>query len=121
MCLNDKGVFKLPDDVFSRFTNLKSLNLSHCSLESLPSSLFKIHTLESLDISDNNFTFIPVEIGYLKSMKNLNISNNPFKHEIYNELYSIEFFKSIVSEKAKPSPIKFPNSRYFKLVSYNIV
>lgn len=127
LSLNDKTIYQLPDDVFSRFTNLKSLNLSHCSLDSLPSSLFSIQTLESLDISDNNFTFIPAEIGLLKSIKNLNITNNPFKYEIYNELYSIDFFKSITSDKVKPPPrvfdpnLQFTNKKYFKLVSYNIL
>lgn len=127
LCINDKGIYQLPDDVFSRFTNLKSLNLSRCSLESLPSSLFSIQSLESLDISGNDFTFIPVEIGLLKSIQNLNISGNPFKYEIYNDLYSIDFFKSIVSEKAKPPVrnfdpiIELPQKKIFKIVSYNIL
>ncbi|KAK8846078.1 hypothetical protein M9Y10_020079 [Tritrichomonas musculus] len=127
LSLNDKGVYQLPDDVFSRFTNLKSLNLSHCSLETLPSSLFNIQSLESLDISDNDFSFIPVEIGCLKSLTKLNFSDNPFKNSQYNDLYSIDFFKSIMSEKNKPAPrvfdplLSLPNKKYFKLVSYNIL
>ena len=52
----------LPDDCFSRFTNLKSLNLANNYLKILPSSLFKLQFLENLDISNNEFVTFPLRL-----------------------------------------------------------
>lgn len=123
----------LPDDCFSRFTNLKSLNLANNYLKILPSSLFKLQFLENLDISNNEFVNIPVEIGLIKTLKTLKIHDNrgaqlsilPTIQDNSEQL--ISFFRKICSPKSPPPermfypPVQLPTDTYFKVVSYNIL
>ncbi|XP_019639098.1 PREDICTED: malignant fibrous histiocytoma-amplified sequence 1 homolog, partial [Branchiostoma belcheri] len=60
-----------------RCTSIRSLTLSNCRLESIPTSLARLKDLETLDLSHNNLTTMPT--GLFRSMprlKRLNLSHN---------------------------------------------
>lgn len=93
----------LPNSLdWSVFTSLEELNLSHCKLTSLDSTIVNLKALKNLKLDGNIFTdllaeidkisalerleelslkncfllFIPNEIGKLKNLKNLNLEGN---------------------------------------------
>lgn len=74
--LSNKGLNKLPMDIFNQ-TDLTSLNVSGNRLTgSLPSQLGNLKKLVILDASNNQFTGIPAEIGQLTDLEVLNFANN---------------------------------------------
>ena len=62
--------------------SLKSLDLSHKRLDSIPSCLFELSSLETLNLSLNQLTELPHEITKLKKLKSLDISWNHITHAI---------------------------------------
>lgn len=62
--------------------NLKSLNLSHKRLDSIPSCLFELSSLEILNLSHNQLTELPQEIIKLTNLKVLDISWNHITHNL---------------------------------------
>lgn len=58
-------VCELPGILANRFSQLKSLNLSHNRLGEFPVSLCEISTLTELNISCNGLHFLPSQIGKL--------------------------------------------------------
>lgn len=62
--------------------DLKSLDLSHKRLESIPSCLFELSSLEMLNLSHNQLTELPQEITKLKNLRMLDISWNHIMHNI---------------------------------------
>ncbi|XP_039619250.1 PH domain leucine-rich repeat-containing protein phosphatase 2 isoform X1 [Polypterus senegalus] len=61
---------------FSRFSQLKSLNLSHNHLGQFPQSLCEILSLTELNLSCNGINQIPVQIGNLQSLQTLYLEGN---------------------------------------------
>jgi endonuclease/exonuclease/phosphatase family metal-dependent hydrolase len=125
----------LPDSIFVRFTNLRSLNLSKCGLIALPATLFELPLLEFVDISDNELDFIPVEFGLLPSLQSLNISGNPgATRRTFTELPPdpdalISLLRRIVAPRDPLPPRQFlpllqkPFSveNTFRVVTYNVL
>lgn len=62
--------------------NLKSLDLSHKKLETLPNFLFELSSLEMLNLSHNQLTELPQEITKLTNLTILDISWNHITHDI---------------------------------------
>lgn len=62
--------------------SLKSLDLSHKRLDSIPSCLFELSSLEMLNLSHNQLTELPQEITKLTNLKVLDISWNHITHDI---------------------------------------
>ncbi|KAM6980163.1 PH domain leucine-rich repeat-containing protein phosphatase 2 [Aplochiton taeniatus] len=65
------GLLNLP-----RFSQLKSLNLSHNRLGVFPESLCEILTLTELNLSCNGLQTVPVQIGNLQSLQTLSLDGN---------------------------------------------
>jgi Leucine-rich repeat (LRR) protein len=62
--------------------SLKSLDLSHKRLNSIPSCLFELSSLETLNLPHNQLTQLPQEITKLTNLKVLDISWNHITHDI---------------------------------------
>ncbi|XP_035484276.1 PH domain leucine-rich repeat-containing protein phosphatase 2 isoform X3 [Scophthalmus maximus] len=65
------GLLNLP-----RFSQLKSLNLSHNRLGVFPECVCEILTLTELNLSCNNLHIVPVQIGNLQSLQTLSLDGN---------------------------------------------
>uniref|UniRef100_A0A669F6H2 PH domain and leucine rich repeat protein phosphatase 2 n=1 Tax=Oreochromis niloticus TaxID=8128 RepID=A0A669F6H2_ORENI len=65
------GLLNLP-----RFSQLKSLNLSHNRLGVFPECVCEILTLTELNLSCNSLRAIPVQIGNLQSLQTLSLDGN---------------------------------------------
>ncbi|XP_006780177.1 PH domain leucine-rich repeat-containing protein phosphatase 2-like [Neolamprologus brichardi] len=65
------GLLNLP-----RFSQLKSLNLSHNRLGVFPECVCEILTLTELNLSCNSLHAIPVQIGNLQSLQTLSLDGN---------------------------------------------
>ncbi|XP_041835866.1 PH domain leucine-rich repeat-containing protein phosphatase 2 isoform X1 [Melanotaenia boesemani] len=65
------GLLNLP-----RFSQLKSLNLSHNRLGAFPECVCEILTLTELNLSCNSLHTIPVQIGNLQSLQTLSLDGN---------------------------------------------
>ncbi|XP_069029758.1 PH domain leucine-rich repeat-containing protein phosphatase 2 isoform X3 [Embiotoca jacksoni] len=65
------GLLNLP-----RFSQLKSLNLSHNRLGVFPECVCEILTLTELNLSCNSLHTIPVQIGNLQSLQTLSLDGN---------------------------------------------
>ncbi|XP_018538744.1 PH domain leucine-rich repeat-containing protein phosphatase 2 isoform X4 [Lates calcarifer] len=65
------GLLNLP-----RFSQLKSLNLSHNRLGVFPECVCEILTLTELNLSCNNLHTVPVQIGNLQSLQTLSLDGN---------------------------------------------
>ncbi|XP_060796787.1 PH domain leucine-rich repeat-containing protein phosphatase 2 [Neoarius graeffei] len=61
---------------FNRFTQLKSLNLSHNRLGVFPEAMCEILTLSELNLSCNGLSSIPARIGNLQSLQTLSLDGN---------------------------------------------
>uniref|UniRef100_A0A3Q2QQQ5 protein-serine/threonine phosphatase n=1 Tax=Fundulus heteroclitus TaxID=8078 RepID=A0A3Q2QQQ5_FUNHE len=59
-----------------RFSQLKSLNISHNRLGVFPECVCEILTLTELNLSCNNLHTIPVQIGNLQSLQTLSLDGN---------------------------------------------
>lgn len=58
---------------------LKILQLTQCSLNTLPSWTYQLRELESLELQQNNLSSLPIEFEWLKNLRRINIDNNNFK------------------------------------------
>uniref|UniRef100_A0A665VWL3 PH domain leucine-rich repeat-containing protein phosphatase 2 n=1 Tax=Echeneis naucrates TaxID=173247 RepID=A0A665VWL3_ECHNA len=65
------GLLHLP-----RFSQLRSLNLSHNRLGVFPECVCEILTLTELNLSCNNLHTVPVQIGNLQSLQTLSLDGN---------------------------------------------
>ncbi|XP_038824903.1 PH domain leucine-rich repeat-containing protein phosphatase 2-like isoform X1 [Salvelinus namaycush] len=65
------GLLNLP-----RFSQLKSLNLSHNRLGVFPESVCEILTLTELNLSCNGMNTVPAQIGNLQSLQTLSLDGN---------------------------------------------
>ncbi|XP_017333014.1 PH domain leucine-rich repeat-containing protein phosphatase 2 isoform X1 [Ictalurus punctatus] len=61
---------------FNRFTQLKSLNLSHNRLGVFPEAVCEIPTLSELNLSCNGLGSVPARIGNLQSLQTLSLDGN---------------------------------------------
>lgn len=64
-CVETVEVCELTSILASRFSQLKSLNLSHNRLGEFPVSLCEISTLTELNVSCNGLHYLPSQIGKL--------------------------------------------------------
>ncbi|XP_061883998.1 PH domain leucine-rich repeat-containing protein phosphatase 2 [Entelurus aequoreus] len=69
--LGPGGLLHLP-----RFSQLKSLNLSHNRLGIFPECLCEILTLTELNLSCNNLHTVPMQVGNLQSLQTLSLDGN---------------------------------------------
>ena len=63
-------------DKIEKLVNLKSLDLSSCSLYEIPDALFNLNNLSSLSLKDNYLKRIPENIYHLKNLITLNLEFN---------------------------------------------
>ena len=68
----------LPDDIFSEFPYLVSLDLRDNSLSKLPESLLSLSLLERIDLTNNNVSGLPYALGSM-NLKALTIDGNPMR------------------------------------------
>ncbi|KAF1440867.1 PH domain leucine-rich repeat-containing protein phosphatase 2, partial [Spheniscus demersus] len=76
-------------DSLCRFSQLKSLNLSHNRLGELPVSLCEISTLTELNISCNGLHYLPSQIGKLLNLQTFWLDGN-FLTSLPEELGSLQ-------------------------------
>jgi len=69
-------VTKRIKQALSNIDSTTKLSLRDCSLDSIPSEIFKLRNLEFLDLSLNIIKKVPDGIGELKNLKELSISYN---------------------------------------------
>lgn len=69
-------------NAYEGLLSLKSLDLSHKKLDSIPSCLFELSSLEILNLSHNQLTKLPQEITKLTNLKVLDISWNHIAHDL---------------------------------------
>ena len=68
----------LPSELFS-LTNLKTLILVNCGLETLPESIGQLGGLEELTLVGNRLNSLPPTMNLLQNLRQLDVSNNlPF-------------------------------------------
>ncbi|KAF5901334.1 PH domain leucine-rich repeat-containing protein phosphatase 2, partial [Clarias magur] len=61
---------------FNRFTQLKSLNLSHNRLGAFPEAVCELQTLSELNLSCNGLGSVPARVGNLQSLQTLSLDGN---------------------------------------------
>ncbi|KAL0237274.1 hypothetical protein PCE1_000671 [Barthelona sp. PCE] len=85
--LSQQGLTDLTDlvPILAEIPNLKSLDLSHNSLEFLPVSLEDLKTIEFLDISHNSFKDVSLIISGLSSLPNLISLNINFEDVVQED------------------------------------
>jgi Leucine-rich repeat (LRR) protein len=76
LILSNNFIGSLEKIKFSKFSNLKILNLYQNELEAIPASIKEFPKIETLDFYHNNLKFLPNEISELKTLKCLAASNN---------------------------------------------
>jgi hypothetical protein len=74
--LNNAELNNLPDQIFSNFNNLQSLELQGNQLISLPESIGSLRKLEILELEGNQLTSLPESIGNLTNLRQLFLSEN---------------------------------------------
>ncbi|XP_030621614.1 PH domain leucine-rich repeat-containing protein phosphatase 2 [Chanos chanos] len=83
------GLLNLP-----RFSQLRSLNLSHNRLGVFPESVCEILTLTELNLSCNGLSSVPVQIGNLQSLQTLSLDGNHLS-SLPEELGGLEQLSSL--------------------------
>uniref|UniRef100_A0A6Q2YXT5 PH domain leucine-rich repeat-containing protein phosphatase 2 n=1 Tax=Esox lucius TaxID=8010 RepID=A0A6Q2YXT5_ESOLU len=83
------GLLNLP-----RFSQLKSLNLSHNRLGVFPESVCEILTLTELNLSCNGLKAVPTQIGNLQSLQTLSLDGN-YLSSLPEELGSLAQLNSL--------------------------
>lgn len=83
--LEIKGALSITevDGTLQSFTALQSLNVSHCTLEKLPSTVFSMSKLTSLELSNCSITLTAPaarSVNDLHTLEFLDLSNNPLGH-----------------------------------------
>jgi Leucine-rich repeat (LRR) protein len=76
LILSNNFIGTLEKIKFSKFTNLKMLNLYQNELEAIPASIKELPKIETLDFYHNRLKFFPNEISELKTLICLAASNN---------------------------------------------
>ena len=66
----------VPPEVFT-FTNLRELDLSRNSIDSLPPEIGRLSHLQKLVLSRNLIRHLPVETGLLRELQHLDLNRNP--------------------------------------------
>ena len=79
--MNDNKFTELPSEI-GDLKKLRTLNVSHNQLVSLPTSIQKLNQLEELHLYGNKFTELPSEIGDLKKLRSLNVRYNPLLSDV---------------------------------------
>ena len=72
---NDFVSFEIPVAI-GRFSQLISLQVTACGLNSLPWSMVYLKQLRDLDLSDNRLQYLPSSIGALSNLQTLKVENN---------------------------------------------
>jgi len=72
--------FTAPDDpiwgLLGRITDLRRLDLRHCSLDALPQEVCSLQTLQVLILAKNRFAVLPPELGDLENLEVLLLTGN---------------------------------------------
>ncbi|WAR15320.1 PATS1-like protein [Mya arenaria] len=75
----------LPDEFFTSFVVLESLNLSKNKIEKLPSGIGKLKEITEINVAHNKLTELPSDFAGLKeTLLFLDISHNPLNHLPHN-------------------------------------
>jgi leucine-rich repeat protein SHOC2 len=80
LSLNDAGLEQLPDDLFDRLTELRTLSMSGNKFTRLPEQIRKLKKLEYLVMYDNELDSIPDWIGELELLDNLILPRNKIRY-----------------------------------------
>lgn len=70
------SMFQIPEELSLHVPHLKSLNLSHNQITTLPHSFSLLFHLRVLDLSYNRLKVVPEAITGLEKIKTLNLANN---------------------------------------------
>ncbi len=71
---------KIPDEVYTKFPNLKQINVSFNRVASVDDAIGNLTNLEVLNLEGNHYlTSLSEEIGKLKNLKELNIKTTGLK------------------------------------------
>jgi len=74
--LSYNALTTVPEDCFSKLSNVVVLHLCHCSLAELPESFSNLLSLRNLYLRGNNFTDVPSVVTNLTELKELDLSLN---------------------------------------------
>lgn len=74
--LSRNSIKKLPRTFCCKMNNLRSIDISHNQIETLPIEIKFFSRLVDLNISDNRLRMLPSTFSDLKSLRNLNVANN---------------------------------------------
>lgn len=80
LSLNDAGLAQLPDDLFDRLPEIRTLSMSSNKFTRLPEQIRKLKKLEYLVMYDNELDSIPDWIGELELLDNLIVPRNRIRY-----------------------------------------
>jgi len=76
--------------LLAKISNLNSLFLNNCKLNSIPKEILTLKLLKILSLNQNNISILPDDINQLKELKNIDISNNPLNSLQFGYLFTDE-------------------------------
>lgn len=102
--------FYIPESM-GLLTQLKSLSLENCVLDTLPDCLFELNSLQELHLINCTFKEIPVQISKLKHLEEISIIDCPEFSEIRQEFSTLPslrkiYFENVPSLKYLPTEVQ---------------
>jgi Leucine-rich repeat (LRR) protein len=77
--LSKNNLNQFPDHILEVNNKLRSIDVSHNSLQTLPSIIGQFSQLKHLSLNNNQINYLPQEIGNLKKLETLSADNNRIK------------------------------------------
>jgi len=74
--LQNNNLTELPENLFTEFVNLESIDLSNNKLTTLPETIFPSTTIRTLDLSNNQLNSLPVKLFENTPVLYLVLKNN---------------------------------------------
>lgn len=98
--------------VLKEFEKLKVIELNHCQLKKIPSSILELRNLERIGLFNNDIEILPVEISNLRKLRELQLGGNSL-NSLPNEIIKLEKLEMVDisgSNDIKKLPPNFFNS-----------
>lgn len=90
---------RIPNELF-KLTQLRRINLGHCGLREISSSIENWQYLSTLDLSSNNLSYLPHTICNLSHLKRLFVSDNKLQMEgIPKNIGDLTFLESFIAAR----------------------